>query len=73
MSRDIVMMYHVSNKFLNINYNLALKLGYFHFSVSCSTLLTTCLLLIFASNESSLLSILSIDLSLDSKVIHGVK
>ena len=56
------MMYHVSNKFLKRNQNLLLKLGYFHFSASSSTFLTTCWLLIFLWNECSL-TILSIDRS----------
>ena len=47
------MMYHVSNKFLKTSYNLPLNFGYFHFSVSSSTLLKASWLAILVPAESS--------------------
>ena len=58
----IAMMYHVSNRFLKKTYNLALKFGYFHFSVSSSTFLTGFSLPLFVSAEPSR-TMLSIDRS----------
>ena len=58
----IAMMYHVSNRFSKKTKNLALKFGYFHFSVSSSTFLTAFWLPLFVSAEPSR-TILSIDRS----------
>ena len=58
----IVMVYHVSNRILKKAQNLPLKVGYFHFSLSSSTFLTTSWLPIFVSAEPSR-TILSIDRS----------
>ena len=49
----IVMVYHVSNRFLKKALNLPLKFGYFHFHVSSSTVFTVSRLLIFVSAEPS--------------------
>ena len=56
------MVYHVSKRFLKKTYNLLLKFGYFHFSVSSSTFLTAFWLPLFVSAEPSR-TILSIDRS----------
>ena len=56
------MVYHVSKSFLKKTYNLLLKFGYFHFSVSSSTFLTAFWLPLFVSAEPSR-TILSIDRS----------
>ena len=60
----IVMVYHVSNRFLKKKKkkNLPLNFGYFHFSVSSSTFLTESWLPIFVSAEPSR-TILSVDRS----------
>ena len=58
----IVMMCYISNKFLKTSQNLPLNFGYFHFSVSASTLLTSSWLVILVSAESRR-TILSIDRS----------
>ena len=58
----IVMVYHVTNRFLKKTKNLPLTFGYFHISVSSSTFLTASWLPIFVSAEPSW-TILSIDRS----------
>ena len=56
------MVYHVSNRILKKTYNLPLKFGCFHFSVSSSTFMTASWLPIFVSTEPSR-TILSTDRS----------
>ena len=47
------MVYHISKRFLQKTKNLTLKFGYFHFSLSPSTSLTTFSMPIFVSAEPS--------------------
>ena len=47
------MVYNASNRILKINWNLPLKFGYFHFSVSSSIFMTASWLLIFVSAKPS--------------------
>ena len=49
----VVMVYNASNRILKINWNLPLKFGYFHFSVSSSIFMTASWLLIFVSAKPS--------------------
>ena len=49
----IVMVYHVTNRFLKKTKNLPLTFAYFHISVSSSTFLTASWLPIFVSAEPS--------------------
>ena len=49
----VIVMYHVSNRFLKKSQNLPLKFGYFHVSVSSSTSMTPSWLLFFVSAEPS--------------------